>query len=270
MSQEYTQIIESASAIAKLVGSFILNERKDFSTEKVEIKGRNDMVSYVDKTSEQMLIEGLSKLIPECAFLAEESTVAYKMDAEYTWIIDPLDGTTNFIHGLPVFSTSIGLLHHDQLVGGIVYEINRDELFSATLGQGAFLNGRPIHVTNTPTVLDSLICTGFPVQDFSHLDEYLAIIRDLVQHSHGLRRVGSAATDLAYVACGRYDAFFEYNLNPWDVAAGILLVKEAGGTVTDFSGESNALFGRQILAGGQNHQELLTVIKKHWRPSGAA
>lgn len=265
MNKEYHQIIDAASGLTKSVGSFILNERKGFTSEKVEVKGRNDLVSYVDKTSEEMLIKGLSKLLPESGFLAEESTVSYQKDTEYTWVIDPLDGTTNFIHGLPVFAISIGLLHHEELVGGIVYEINRDELFSAIVHEGAFLNGKQIRVSNAPNVLQSLICTGFPVQDFTHLDDYLDILKELVQHSHGLRRVGSAATDLAYVACGRYDAFFEYNLNPWDVAAGILIVKEAGGRVSDFRGENNALWGRQIVAGGHNHVELLAIIQKHWQ-----
>ena len=138
------------------------------------------------------------------------------------------------------------------------------EMFTAISGKGAHLNGRRISISSAPSILESLISTGFPVKDFEQLDNYLATIREIVQHSHGLRRGGSAAVDLAYVACGRYDAFFEYNLSPWDVAAGILLIQEAGGTVTDFTGGDSMLFGKQIVAGGKNHSELLQLIKKNW------
>jgi myo-inositol-1(or 4)-monophosphatase len=256
-------IVSKATDLVREVGSFIREERRSFDPNRIEQKGLNDLVSYVDKEAEKMLVKGLIQVFPEAGFITEEKTIEVKT-AEYMWVIDPLDGTTNFIHGLPVFAISVGLLKSEKPYAGIVYEINRDELFSAITGKGAFLNDLPISVSSAHMLSESLICTGFPIQSFDKLDHYLAILRELVQDSHGLRRVGSAATDLAYVACGRYDAFFEYNLNPWDVAAGIVLVREAGGVVTDFSRGDDALFGRELVAGSSVHDQLLDVIARYW------
>ncbi|MDH5609088.1 MAG: inositol monophosphatase [Cyclobacteriaceae bacterium] len=257
------KIVRQAGAVAAQAAQFIRKERVSFDQNVVERKGRNDLVSYVDKQSEQLLVAGLKNILPQAGFITEEATIKHERK-EWTWIIDPLDGTTNFVHGHPPYSVSIGLLHQDEIVGGIVYEVNRDELFMAWKGGGAYLNDEPIRVTNTHSLSDSLIATGFPVQDFSYIDTYLKIVKDLMQDSHGLRRLGSAATDLAYVACGRYDAYFESNLNAWDVAAGILLVQEAGGNVSDYSGGIDYLFGRQLIAGGPVHAEVLRIVKKHW------
>jgi myo-inositol-1(or 4)-monophosphatase len=260
---DLSKVLHEAITLMREVGTFIAKERVVFDRSSVESKGRNDMVSYVDKTAEELLIKGLEEIIPDCGFITEER-MAEQREGEYTWIIDPLDGTTNFIHDLPIYAISVALMKNSQLVLGLVFEINRQEMFTAVKGEGAFLNSSPIYISTAHNMLESLVATGFPVKDFDQLDAYLAVIREIVQHSHGIRRGGSAAVDLAYVACGRYDAFFEYNLNPWDVAAGILLIQEAGGTVTDFSGGNNMLFGKQILAGGRNHRELLQVINKHW------
>lgn len=183
---------------------------------------------------------------------------------KFTWIVDPLDGTTNFIHGLPIYSISVGLLKGAAIVGGIVYELNKNELFYAWKGGGAFLNNNPIYVSPTKDLSNSLLATGFPYYQFNKLDNYLCIIKDLMIHSQVLSRLGSAATDLAYVACRRYEGFFEYNLNAWDIAAGILLIEEAGGNVTDFSGGSNFLFGRELVASGNIHDNLLKSIQKYW------
>ncbi len=261
--KDLEQIVEEATHVLKEVGAFIARERASFDQNKVEIKGRNDMVSYVDKSAEEQLINGLNQIIPECGFITEEE-MTEQGEAAYTWIIDPLDGTTNFIHSLPIYAISVALMMGSTVVAGLVFEINRREMFTAIKGEGARMNSQRISVSKAPTIMESLIATGFPVKDFDKLDQYLAIIREVVQDSHGVRRGGSAAVDLAYVACGRYDAFFEYNLNPWDVAAGILLIQEAGGIVTDFKGGDKMLFGKQILAGGKNHLELLELIKKHW------
>ena len=261
--KDLEQIVEEATHVLRKVGLFIAKERVSFDQRNVEVKGRNDMVSYVDKSAEEQLIIGLGRIIPECGFITEEEMIEQK-EAAYTWIIDPLDGTTNFIHNLPIYAISVALMRESALVVGLILEINRQEMFTAIRGKGARLNGQQISVSSAPSIMESLIATGFPVKDFEQLDNYLSTIREIVQHSHGLRRGGSAAVDLAYVACGRYDAFFEYNLNPWDVAAGILLIQEAGGTVTDFKGGDNMLFGKQILAGGKNHSELLQLIKKNW------
>lgn len=257
------KVVAEAKSVILNVGAFIANERVAFDQSRVETKGRNDMVSYVDKTAEQMLVSGLKEILPDSGFLTEEETIKQELKP-YTWIIDPLDGTTNFVHNLPIYAISIGLLLEEELVAGMVYEINRKEFFSAIKGKGAWLNGNKIEVSHAQTMLESLVATGFPVKEFQYLDAYLSVLREIVQNSHGIRRGGSAAVDLAYVACGRYDAFFEYNLNSWDVAAGILIVQEAGGVVTDFSGGKDMLFGKQILAAGKNHTELLDLIRKHW------
>lgn len=258
--EELTHLV---SNLAREVGGFISTESSQFSMEDVELKGKSNLVSYVDKEAEKKLVAGLSDLLPGCGFITEEDTQD-DLTKDYTWIIDPLDGTTNFIHGLPTYAISIALKHHQELVIGVIYEINRDELFYAWKGGGAFLNGQKIAVTPVSTVDESLFATGFPIYNFERMDQYLAILNELMKNAHGLRRVGSAATDLAYVACGRYEGFFEYNLSPWDVAAGILLVREAGGTVGDFKGGDNCLFGREIIAAGPVYSDLLKLIRKHW------
>jgi len=255
-------IVEKVADIARKAGDFIMAERANFSAGKVEVKGRNDFVSYVDKGAERIIVDELKQLLPEAAFIAEEGTEA-REDARYRWVIDPLDGTTNFIHGMPFFAVSIALIDGDDPVVGVVYELNRDEMFTAWKGGGAWLNGKRISVSETTDVSASLIGTGFPYYDYARLDGYIELFRHLMQFSRGIRRPGSAATDLAYVACGRFDAFYEYGLSPWDVAAGILLVTEAGGSVTDFSGGKDFLFGREIVSGNPLVQkEMLELVRK--------
>lgn len=255
--------LQQSIKIANEVGDFILEERKSFSTSDVKYKGKNDLVSYVDTEAEKMIVSKLSEVFPEAGFITEEKTIN-KVGEEYNWIIDPLDGTTNFIHGLPLYSTCIGLMKGNEVLLGVVYEINKDECFYATKGNGAFCNGKQISVTAANSIDESLFATGFPIHNFEKLDQYLTILNELMKNAHGLRRMGSAAVDLAYVACGRCEGFFEYNLNPWDVAAGTLIVEEAGGFVTDFKGGSDHIFGREIIAAGPVHQELLSLVKKFW------
>ncbi|MBL4587010.1 MAG: inositol monophosphatase [Flavobacteriales bacterium] len=255
-------IAQKVGAIAKEAGAFILNERKAFSAKKVEIKGHNDFVSYVDKGAEKLIIEALKTLLPQAGFIAEEGTEKPD-DNPLKWVIDPLDGTTNFIHGVPCFAVSIALLRDKEPLIGVVYEINQHELFSAWKNGGAFLNGSPIYVSASRSVKESLLGTGFPYSDYHLLDEYLALFKHLMQYSRGLRRPGSAATDLAYTAAGRFDGFYEYSLSPWDVAAGVLLVREAGGIVSDFSGGDDAIFTSEIIATNVNiHAELLQLVQK--------
>lgn len=249
--------------LSKQVAGYIAEQRKLFDRSKAEIKGTNDLVSYVDKTAEQQIIKGLSVILPEAAFLTEEGTVE-QSEAEYRWIVDPLDGTTNFIHGIPAFAVSIALEHNGEIVSGVVCEVNRMECFYAWKDGGAYLNGKPIHVSASTELSDGLYLTGLPVKPFEKKQQYLAIISDLMDYTHGLRRIGSAAIDCAYVACGRAEAYFEYNINAWDIAAGVILVKEAGGKVSDFSGEDNYLFGREIVVAGTVHGQLLSVIQKFW------
>lgn len=249
--------------LARQVAEYIAEQRKQFDRSNAEIKGTNDLVSYVDKTAEALIIEGLRKILPQAAFLTEEGTVE-TTEAEYRWIVDPLDGTTNFVHGIPAFAVSIALEHNSEIVAGVVYEVNRNECFYAWKGGGAYLNKEPIRVSQSRELSDGLYLTGLPVKPFAKKEQYLAIISDLMDYTHGLRRIGSAAIDCAYVACGRAEAYFEYNINAWDIAAGVILVKEAGGTVSDFSGGDNFLFGREIVVGGTVHHQLLDVIQKFW------
>lgn len=261
--QDLAKLTPSVVQIAKQAGEFIAKESADFDLSKVELKGKSDLVSYVDKGAEQIIVEGLKTLVPEAGFLTEEKTVEQKQ-TEFTWIIDPLDGTTNFVHSMPGYAVSIGLSQGNEMILGVIYEITRDEAFYAWKGGGAYMNGNAISVSKAASIDDSLFATGFPIYNFSKITEYLTILNELMRNSHGLRRLGSAATDLAYVACGRCEGFFEYNLNAWDVAAGIVIVQEAGGTVTDFSGGNDALHGRELVAGGAVQPELLKLIKENW------
>lgn len=257
------QLLHQTISICKEVGTFVKHEHGIFKKSSIEYKGHNDLVSYVDKEAERKLVHGLSALLPESGFIAEEGTTS-KRGAVYNWIVDPIDGTTNFIHGLPVFAISVALMQEKEIILGVVLEINRDECFYATKGGKAFCNGVPISVSNTPALKDALIATGFPYYDFGKMDIYLAILKDFMKDSHGVRRLGSAAVDLVYVACGRFEAFFEYNLKAWDVAAGVLIVQEAGGIVTDFKNGDNYIFGGELLAANAIHGEALAVINKNW------
>ncbi|OOQ61653.1 inositol monophosphatase family protein [Mucilaginibacter pedocola] len=255
-------IISQVTEVAREAGQFIRTERATFDADRIEYKGLNDLVSYVDKTAEQKIVAGLEKILPEAGFITEEKTTT-KFGDTYNWIIDPLDGTTNFIHGLPVFSVSIGLQKNDELVLGVVYEVCQDECFYAHVDSPAYLNGKEIKVSNKPTVADSLIATGFPYYDFSKQAQYIQLFTELMRNCHGLRRLGSAAVDLAYTACGRFESFFEYNLNPWDVAGGIVIVKQAGGQVVNFKGGAEVLNTRELLAtNGRITGEMLEYIKK--------
>lgn len=242
------KILEDTCRVARLAGAFIGNEAKSFHAGKVQVKGLHDFVSYVDKEAERICVEALSKVLPEASFLTEEGTVESVEGARYRWVIDPLDGTTNFIHGLPPYSVSIALLDGDCPIVGVVYEVTLGECFYARKGGGAWLNGRQVSVSTRETLADSLIATGFPYNDFHRMAPYLESLSYMLQHTHGARRLGSAAVDLAYVACGRFEAFYEYSLKPWDVAAGVLLVQEAGGRVSDFRGGSSYIFGRELIA----------------------
>jgi myo-inositol-1(or 4)-monophosphatase len=259
------EITSQVSALARQTGEFVRNAAAEFNRNNIEYKGLNDMVSYVDKESEIRLVEGLKKILHEAGFIAEEGTGEKTDDQEFAWIIDPVDGTTNYMHGVPVFAISIALQQNDKIISGVVYEINRDECFAAWLGGGAYLNEKPIKVSSAKHLKDSLIATGFPYYDFDLIDNYINILKELMQKSHGLRRFGAAAVDLAYTACGRFEGFFEYNLKPWDVAAGTLIVQEAGGFVSDFKGGDDFVFGRELIAGCGMFSELEEVITRNWK-----
>lgn len=243
--------------LCREVGIQIKIEEHRISKKDIEEKSLNSLVSYVDKMAEEQLVEGLDELLPEAGFIAEEGT-STKKGERFNWVIDPLDGTTNFLHKLPVYSVSVALQEDDEIVLGVVFEINRDECFYAWKNGGAFLNNNSIKVSTNTELKDSLLATGFPYYDYDRVDAYFGLLKDLAHNSRGIRRLGSAAVDLAYVACGRFDAFFEYSLHPWDVAAGALLVKEAGGKISDFSGKDNWLNGREIIASSTFLNEEIT------------
>ncbi len=250
--------------LTRSVGQFMRTEFEAFSKETIEYKGTNDMVSYVDKEAERLLVKGLTKILPEAGFLTEEETVARDTNKELIWIIDPLDGTTNFVHGIPVFSTSVALVKGSEVLIGVVNEVVREETFHAAKGFGAYLNDKSISVSAVSEMKNGLFATGFPYHDFERLENFKAIMTDVLLGSHGLRRIGSAAVDLVYTACGRVEGFFESGLNPWDIAGGVLIVQEAGGTVSDYRGGKDYLFGREVLAACGVHEELLGLIKRHW------
>jgi len=258
--------IPKASAIAREAGARL----REFQAQGVETeyKGEVDLVTVADRTAEKLVCERLAEAFPEHGVYGEEGT-RVRLDGEYRWYVDPLDGTTNFAHGIPHFCVSLGLelrptgLNPEEdgtLVAGVVYDPMRDELFAAERGKGAWLNGKPMRVSRTPELAESLVATGFPSRK-RHLSPNVHFYQEFTLRSHGVRRAGSAALDLAYVASGRMEGFWEFKLNPWDTAAGTLLVEEAGGRVTDFSGGPFRLDSREVLASnGFIHEELLGLF----------
>ena len=261
------QLCTRTCEVVKTVAEFIAAEAGKVTPGQIETKSLNSLVSYVDKTAEKMLVSELGKLLPGSVFLTEEETVE-QAKGEWQWIIDPLDGTTNFLHGLPCFAVSVALRQNEVTVMGIVYEVTRKECFYAWTGGGAWLNGERISVTQTALLTDSLLATGFPYRDFERVEPYLRVFTTFMKSTRGIRRFGAAAVDLAWVACGRFDAFYEYGLSPWDLAAGALLVKEAGGEVSDFQGGDHYLFGEELIATNAHlHLPVLAVIKNVFYPS---
>jgi myo-inositol-1(or 4)-monophosphatase len=260
---DYQQLCLAVCEAARSAGAFIRQERLRFKAADIESKAHNNFVSYVDKEAERQIVAALHKLLPSAGFITEEGTAATGGE-QFQWIIDPLDGTTNFIHGMFPYSTSIALMDDTEVVVGVVYEVGLDECFYAWKGSPAFCNDKEIRVSTAKTISDSLIITGFPYHTTDRYKSFMDMLFYLQPDSHGLRRLGSAAVDLAYVACGRGDAFFQYALYAWDVAAGALIVQQAGGKLCDFSGSDNYIFGREILAtNGYVHNEFLSLIQKY-------
>lgn len=261
---DYELLCNKVIAIARLTGNFIRRESLAFDNSAIEYKGLNDLVSYVDKNAEKQLVRNLKKLLPGSGFITEEDTENI-YGKTFTWIIDPLDGTTNFIHGIPTFSISIALYEENIPVLGVVYEINRGEMFYSYKDAPAFLNNKEIRVSKATDLSQCLLATGFPYYQFDKQPQYIKLFTEMMQKCHGLRRIGSAAVDLAYVACGRFDAYFEYNLNSYDMAAGAFLVQQAGGALLNFSGGTEYLETREIVAtNGLITQEILDTIKKYF------
>lgn len=250
-------------ALVRRVGDYLRTQAKHFSRQEAEYKTARDPVSYVDRTAEAMLREGCAKLLPEAGFILEEEG-SVNDDKPLLWVIDPLDGTKNFVHGISFFGISVALLQNRQPVVGVVYAVPQDEFFWAVRGQGAYVEGECLRVSSTADPDKLLVATGFMYRDPERAERYFRALAEVMRRFGGLRRLGSAALDLAYTAAGRLDVFFEMDLNPWDVAAGSLLIQEAGGVVTDFAGEANFLFGGSILAGNSwAHEAIRQVLEVH-------
>jgi len=265
--QNFKKISLAVIELSKAVGAFIHQEAGRIKAENIKEKGLHDLVTYVDLEAEKQIVAALRKIVPEAGFIAEENQ-ELKRKERFNWIIDPLDGTTNFIHGIPKYCVSIALADKDEIVSGVVFEINQDECFYAWKDGPAFLNGVEIKVSPTTVLEKSLIATGFPYSDYSLLTPYLGLFEELMKSTRGIRRLGSAALDLAYVACGRFELFFEYGLKPWDVAAGAFIVERAGGMVTDFKEKDEFVFGRQIVASNQHtHPEFFEKLNRHFKGS---
>ncbi len=257
-------MLNIAVKAARRAGSVIQRASHNIDIIRVEKKSANDFVTDVDRAAEQAIIDVILEAYPSHAILAEESGAKGMGASEYEWIIDPIDGTTNFLHGHSQYAISIALAHKGQVQEAVVYDPSRNDLYTASRGVGAFLNERRIRVSKRIQLNECLIATGFPVVDQSMIDTYLAILKDVIAKSAGARREGAASLDLCNVACGRVDGFFEFNLKPWDIAAGSLIVQEAGGIVTDMKGEQTWLESGDIVAASPKVlAQLLHIIAPH-------
>lgn len=254
-------MLNTAVKAARKAGSIINRASLDLDRVRVSTKGRSDFVTEVDHAAEAAIIEVLQTAYPTHAFLAEESGASNPEGGqEYIWIIDPLDGTTNFIHGFPQYAVSIALQHRGQIEHAVVYDPSRNELFTASRGRGAFLDDRRLRVSRRSTLRDSLIGTGFPFRQLEHLDDYVRMFKRITEETAGIRRPGAATLDLAYVAAGRFDGFWEYGLAPWDIAAGSLLIQEAGGLISDFDGSPDYLESGHVVCGAPKVFEQLRAL----------
>ena len=260
-------MLNIAIKAARAAGSIINRAALDLEVLRVGTKGPNDYVSEVDQAAETAIIDILLEAYPGHAILAEESGRARgAKDSEYTWIIDPLDGTTNFLHGFPVYAVSIALAHRGTVQQAVVYDPTRNDMFFASRGRGAFLNDRRLRVSKRTRLSDSLIGTGFPFRKGDNFKRYVKMFEEVMQSCAGLRRPGAAALDLCYVAAGYYDGFFETGLNPWDMAAGSLIITEAGGLIGNFTGESDFLYQREVVAGNPKvYGQLVQILAPYTR-----
>jgi myo-inositol-1(or 4)-monophosphatase len=274
MRPNFDPAVNIAVKAARRAASIINQAANQLELLNIETKAHNDFVTEVDRAAEAAIVDILREAFPEHSILAEESGRSGDGEgrgAEYVWVIDPLDGTTNFIHGFPQYAVSIALTRKGVPEHAVIFDPVSNELFTATRGRGAYMNDRRIRVSRRQRLADALLGTGFPFRQFAHVDTYLAMFRELAQRSVGLRRAGAAALDLAYVASGRLDGFWEIGLSPWDMAAGALLIQEAGGFVADFDGEGDYLKSGNIVAGTPKvFTELLLVVQSCWNARGPA
>lgn len=258
------KLLESVIEISREVGQFLKNEQSKIRKSEIEFKGRsNDLVSRADKEAEQRFVGLLSELLPGAGFIAEEGT-STKIGETYNWIIDPLDGTTNYLYGIPCYCTSVALVKDGDLILGVIYDPSMDECFAAEKGKGAFLNGNPIRVSDQQSLEESLIVMGFPYDNRGRQRDYMEILLAINTDSRGMRRLGSAALDMAYVACGRFEAFYEYGLSDWDVAAGAVIIREAGGVVTGFKNEVDFLKCQTIVSANPGLHKTLLPYFEGW------
>jgi myo-inositol-1(or 4)-monophosphatase len=267
MSQALHPMLNIAIKAARGAGAIINRASLDLDLLKVNTKGPNDFVSEVDQAAEQAIIETLLAAYPGHGILAEESGRTHgARDSDYVWIIDPLDGTTNFLHGFPVFAVSIALAFRGQVQQAVVYDPSRNDLFFASKGRGAFVNDKRLRVSKRIRLAESLIGTGFPFRKGDNFKRYVQMFETVMQNCAGLRRPGAAALDLCYVAAGWYDGFFETGLSPWDIAAGSLMITEAGGLIGNFTGESDYLYQREVVAGNPKvYAQLVQILAPYTR-----
>lgn len=259
----HTQALDIAIQAAEAAGQLIRDKAGQLNASAIREKNTHDLVTEVDEAAQALIIDILDTWQEDASILAEEGDYSTWVEGAkgYRWIIDPVDGTTNFTHGFPPYSVSIGLEYNGELVVGVVLEVARWELFTAIKGQGTRLNGVRCSVSNTTAFSESLFVTGFPYKEFIYIDTFLEMLGSIMKDARGVRRTGSAAADLAYVACGRLEGFFETGLNPWDLAAGVLLVNEAGGKMTNYAGEVNRIYDGQVVAtNGRVHETLLDYV----------
>ncbi len=254
------EVLLKVREVAKEASAYIKSQRGRVQMSDIEEKEMNSLVSYVDKNAESLIVERLQEIIPTAGFITEEETPDH-IGEDFIWVIDPLDGTTNFLMDVPHYCVSIGLRNNKDTVLGVVREVNTDQEFYALRGNGAFFGEIPISVSKFERLDKVLLATGFPYTNHYNIAEHLDVLHHILARTRGLRRMGSAALDLCYTAMGRFGAYYESRLNPWDVAAGALIVQEAGGIVTDYSGEDGFWSGKEILAcAPQFHQELLKMV----------
>ena len=260
-TEELGRLAGEVAALSREIGAW-MKLQTGVSESTAELKTENNLVTVVDKESERRFVAGLSKILPEAGFVAEEGT-GEKIEGGLNWVIDPLDGTTNFVHSVPIWCTSIALCDNNEPLLGVIFDPNSNECFMAYKGGGAWKNDERIAVTKINDLKLSLLVTGFPYDDFGREEQYIKLFRELMRNSRGLRRLGSAALDMAWTACGRFEAFYEYGLNPWDVAAGTIIVREAGGLVTEFNGGNDPVFGEDMIcSNGLVHEALQVFVKK--------
>jgi myo-inositol-1(or 4)-monophosphatase len=257
-----SELIPKVLEISRNAGDFIRSQVGKVGSADIEEKDRNSLVSYVDKQAEQMLVEGLTALIPDAGFITEEDTIV-NSKKEFTWVIDPLDGTTNFLQQIPIFSVSVGLARDARPILGCIVDVMQNQTYYAWEGGGAWLDGERIHTSRKEALTQAIIATGFPYYAPENLGRLTDIFTRVLASARGIRRLGSAALDLAYTACGRFDGFYETSLNPWDIAAGVVLMREAGGHVTDFDGGGDFILKGQVLAtNGFLHEPLLSILMR--------